>query len=59
MGQPANINTTVVNTSGQRMYFDFLPPTGLYLEANQEFSYPDRSPAGSAPVAPAPFATRW
>ena len=35
---PAQTKTTVVNTSGERRYFDFLPPTGLYLNADEEFT---------------------
>ena len=31
--------STLVNTSGVRQYFDFLPPGGVYLEAGEEFSY--------------------
>lgn len=34
-----NTLSTLVNTSGVRQYFDFLPPGGVYLEANEEFSY--------------------
>ena len=34
------LETTVVNTSGERKYFDFLPVAGLYLEAGQEFTHP-------------------
>lgn len=36
----ANNKTTIVNTSGERRYFDFLPPIGGYLNADQEFSAP-------------------
>ena len=34
-----NIETVIVNTSGRRQYFDFLPPIGGYLDIDQEFSY--------------------
>jgi hypothetical protein len=33
------MNTTVVNTSGTRRYFDFLPPHGATLNPGQEFTY--------------------
>jgi hypothetical protein len=34
------LNTTVVNISGEARYFDFLPPYGLTLAADEEFSAP-------------------
>jgi hypothetical protein len=34
------LNTTVINTSGARRFFDFLPPYGVYLDANQVFAAP-------------------
>lgn len=35
----ANTTTTIVNTSGERRYFDFLPPIGGYLDADAEFTF--------------------
>ena len=37
---PALLETTVVNTSGERKYFDFLPVAGMYLEDGQELTLP-------------------
>lgn len=36
----ACLETTVVNTSGERKYFDFLPVAGLYLEPGAEYTAP-------------------
>jgi hypothetical protein len=35
----SSIKTTVVNTSGGRLYFDFLPPYGRTLNANEEYTF--------------------
>lgn len=37
---PSGTTSTIINTSGERKYFDFLPPAGGYMDAAEERDYP-------------------
>jgi len=37
---PSGTTSTIINTSGARKYFDFLPPAGGYMEIAEERAYP-------------------